>query len=290
MPHRDPSLIVVALGGNAISPPHGDLGLDLERKLIDRAAAELAELASSGARLLVVHGNGPQVGRLLGAKESDTQYLDIRVAQTQGELGYLIAEALSRHLASDGIAAVITRVLVDPNDPAFTRPSKPVGAVLKAPPRDVPAVRMPDGSGWRRVVASPRPIAVIEHHVIAGGGGGVPLCSADGARRPQAAVVDKDWVAALLAISLGAEQLLFATDVPHAFDCYGRSDAQMIATMNVGEARRRLATGVFAAGSMAPKVESAAEFVAATGRPAKIAALGFLTEALRGTAGTTVYP
>jgi carbamate kinase len=297
--HTKP-LIVVALGGNAISPPRGDLGFDLERTLIDRAAVELAELASSGARLLVVHGNGPQVGRLLSAHETDPECLDIRVAQTQGELGYLLAEALSRHLAGDSVVAVVTRVLVDPNDPAFAHPSKPVGAVCDTPPRAVPSVRMPDGHGWRRVVASPQPVAVIEqpavaalvatHHVIAGGGGGVPLSVAGGGRRPQAAVVDKDWVAALLAISLKADKLLFVTDVPYAFDRFGHSEQQLIATMTLEEARRRLANGVFAPGSMAPKIESAVQYVAATGRPATIAALGSLVAALRRATGTTVCP
>ncbi len=293
-------LIVVALGGNAISPPRGDLGFDLERKLIDRAAAELAELASSGARLLVVHGNGPQVGRFLGSAVTDLDCLDIRVAQTQGELGYLIAEALSRHLGNDSAVAVMTRVLVDPNDPAFARPSKPVGAVLERQPCRVPSIRMPDGAGWRRVVASPRPIAVIEepalavllatNHVIAGGGGGVPLGVSDGSRLPRAAVVDKDWVAARLAIALNAEQLLFVTDVPYAFDRFGRSEQQPIATMTVDAARRRLAGGAFAPGSMAPKVESAVAFVESASRPVIITTLGSMIPALHGNCGTMVIP
>jgi carbamate kinase len=291
-------LTVVALGGNAVSPPRGNLTLDLERQLIDRAAAELAQVASSGARLLVVHGNGPQVGRLLGATEKDLDSLDIRVAQTQGELGYLIAEALCRHLGNDDAVAVLTRVLVDPNDPAFARPSKPVGAVLASPPGGVPSVPMPDGRGWRRVVASPRPIAIVEqgaiaallgtHHVIAGGGGGVALAASS--RSPQPAVVDKDWIAASLAVSLRADRLLFVTDVPYAFDCFGRTEQRIIEAMTVEEARRRLASGVFAPGSMAPKIESAIQFVAATGRPATIATLGSFAAALLGTSGTTVNP
>jgi carbamate kinase len=269
-------LIVVALGGNAVSPPRGDLGLGVERMLIDRAAADLAEVARSGARLLVVHGNGPQVGRLLGTCDTDPVDLDIRVAQTQGELGYLLAEALSRYGGRDDTAAMMTRVLVDPNDPAFALPSKPIGAVLPVAPEGVPSVRMSDGSGWRRIVASPRPISVIEqsaiaallstHHVIAGGGGGVPLCGTDGARRPQAAVVDKDWVAALLAISLDAERLLFVTDVPCVFDRYGRFDRQPIKRLAVSDARARLTAGAFTPGSMAPKIESAVQFVEAAGR------------------------
>jgi carbamate kinase len=289
-------LIVVALGGNAISPPHGDLGFDVERRLIDRAAAELAPVSLDGARLLIVHGNGPQVGRLLGSHEPGD--LDIRVAQTQGELGYLISEALSRHIGADETVALATCVLVDPDDAAFARPSKPIGTVLPAPPDGVPSVQMQDGSGWRRVVASPRPIRVMEqaaiaallptHHVIAGGGGGVPLCASAGARHPRAAVVDKDWVAALLAISLDADKLLFVTDVPCVFDRFGRSGQQPIKELTVDQARTMLKDGVFTPGSMAPKVESAVQFVEATRRSATITALGTVALAVRQASGTTI--
>lgn len=293
-------MIAVALGGNAISPPRGDLGFDVERELIDRAAAELAQLARA-ARLLVVHGNGPQVGRLLGGNDSsDPANLDIRVAQTQGELGYLIAEALSRHLVAGAVVAVMTRVLVDPGDPAFAHPSKPIGPVLDVRPSTVASMRMVDGAGWRRVVASPRPLAVIEeaaiagllatHHVIAGGGGGVPLCTRGGTRLPCPAVIDKDFVAARLASSLGADQLIFVTDVSHAFDDFGHPDQRFIEHMTVGNAQAKLDAGVFAPGSMAPKIESAIQFVVATSRPATIAALGSLAASLRGASGTTVYP
>jgi carbamate kinase len=294
---REP-LIVVALGGNAVSPPRGDPGFDIERRLIDRATTELAALVSSGARLLVVHGNGPQVGRLLGAGEVDSGDLDIRVAQTQGELGYLISESLSRSIGNDSVVALTTRVLVDGSDPAFVSPSKPIGAVLQTRPDGVPCVRMPGGSGWRRVVASPRPIRVVEqsaiaallstHHVIAGGGGGVPLSVSDGTRRPQAAVVDKDWVAASLAISLHADKLLFVTDVPYVFDRFGHAAQRAIQQLTPSEARAKLKDGVFAPGSMAPKVESAVQFVEATHRPAVITALGSLMRPVDESGGTTI--
>ena len=144
-------LYVVALGGNAICPPRGDLSLATERTLVRDAVAELAALARGGARLLIVHGNGPQVGRLLGAPGlGDPESLDVHVAQTQGELGYLLAEALDARLGGEACAALVTRVLVDGGDPAFAAPSKPVGAALAAPPAGLPAVRMPDGRGWRR--------------------------------------------------------------------------------------------------------------------------------------------
>lgn len=296
-----PPLYVIALGGNAVSPPRGDLSFATERAAVDGAALELAALARTGARLLVVHGNGPQVGRLLGAADlGDPECLDVHVAQTQGELGYLLAEALDARLGRDACAALVTRVLVDEQDPAFGHPTKPIGAVLAAPPTGVPAARTPDGSGWRRVVASPRPVSVIEqaaiasllatHHVIAGGGGGVPLTGSGSSRRARPAVIDKDWVAALLAGALSAERLVFVTDVSHAFTRFGQADQREIHTMSLAEARAHLAAGMFAPGSMAPKVESAVVFVEATRRPAVITTIGSLERALRGASGTTVHP
>jgi carbamate kinase len=292
-------LLVVALGGNALSPPHGDLSFATERLTIHRATTELADLACAGYRLLIVHGNGTQVGRLLAAENlGDPGSLDVHVAQTQGELGYLIGEGLDRHLGVNESAAVVTRVLVDRDDPAFAHPTKPVGAVLRQPDPNVACARTPDGRGWRRVVASPRPIAVVEEkvigtllrsvHVIAGGGGGIPLIDGHGARTPQSAVIDKDWVAALLAVAFTAEALVFVTDVAHACDRFGHPDQDAITRMSAAEARRRLADGVFAAGSMAPKVESAAQFVEATGRAAVITTIGAIAAAMRDTAGTTV--
>ncbi|MBI4516538.1 MAG: carbamate kinase [Deltaproteobacteria bacterium] len=294
-------LMVVALGGNAITPPAGDLSFATEREVIERAVSELAGLARRGWRLLVVHGNGPQVGRLLAAPGfGDSERLDVHVAQTQGEIGYLLAEALDHELGGAAGVAIITRVLVDAGDPAFAQPTKPVGAVLSSKPAGVASLPTPDGRGWRRVVASPRPLAVIEAeairtllatgHVVAGGGGGVALAQTAGVRRAQPAVIDKDWVAALLAVALRAECLLFVTDVSHAFDQFGASDQQAIHRMTVAQARERLAHHVFAPGSMAPKVESAVQFASATARPAVIATLGAIEGALSGTTGTTIVP
>lgn len=292
-------LVVVALGGNAVSPPAGDASLETERRLLAAAADEMAALVRDGPRrLLVVHGNGPQVGRLL---ELDTGLadLDVRVAQTQGELGYVLAEALERRLGTP-TAALVTRALVDPDDPAFLRPTKPVGRVLASPPPGVPCAPTAAGDGWRRVVASPRPLAVVEQetialllaggrHVVAGGGGGVPLARSAGGRRPVPAVIDKDWVAGLLAVALDAAQLLFVTDVSHAFDDFAGA-RRPIARMTPAEARARLAREVFAEGSMKPKIASAVQYVEARGRPAVIAATGSLAAALAGRSGTRIVP
>jgi carbamate kinase len=293
-------LVVLAVGGHAVSPPAGDLSFGGERAAVARTVAEVAPLARGGARLLVVHGNGPQVGRLLRAHGGSEATLDIHVAQTQGELGYLLSEALDAALGADTAVALVTRVVVDPDDAAFRTPDKPVGPVLSAPPPDGPSAPTPDGRGWRRVVASPRPRTVVEldtirallarRHVVAGGGGGVPLACGNGTRRPCPAVVDKDWVAALLAEALGARRLVFVTDVSRAFDDFGTPHARPIHVMTTAEARDRLARGVFARGSMAPKVESAVGFVEATGRPAVITTIGKIHAALAGEAGTTVTP
>ncbi|MBI3782447.1 MAG: carbamate kinase [Deltaproteobacteria bacterium] len=294
-------IIAIALGGNAISPPRGALAFDEERALIDRAASELAVLAGAGNRLLIVHGNGPQVGRLLNPGDHSTssaQELDIRVAQTQGELGYLIVDALDRHLGGPSAVAVITRVLVDPHDAAFATPTKSIGPVLSQQPAG-PAVRLSAG-GWRRVVASPRPLAVVEetaisallstHHVVAGGGGGVPLGSTPASHPPQAAVVDKDWVAALLAVKVGAAELIFVTDVEHACDGFESTHQRPIERMTTRQAQEKLAAGAFAPGSMAPKIEAAITYAANTGRGARIAALGSIAAARDGKSGTLIVP
>ena len=291
-------LLVIGLGGNALSPPTGDLSPTAERTVVARTMAEVADLAAEH-RLLIVHGNGPQIGRLLAADPAgDDGCLDILVSQTQGELGYLLCESLDRALGTVSSIALVTRVLIDPDDPAFSRPDKPIGRVTTQPGRG-PWLPTPDGRGWRRVVASPRPIAVLEleairaslstHHVVAGGGGGVPLTGRGSDRLPCAAVVDKDRVAALLAIELGAARLVFVTDVPHAFDDFAGPSPRPIPRMSVASACDRLASGVFAAGSMGPKVESAVDFVSTTRRPAVITTAGAVRAALAGTAGTTIH-
>jgi carbamate kinase len=291
-------LTVVALGGNALSPPRGCMDLAAEREAAAAATAELAVLARAGTRLLVVHGNGPQVGRLLAAPGvGDARHLDVHVAQTQGELGYLVAHGLDGHLGGSQSAVLVTRVVVSESDPAFEHPSKPVGPTLASPPTGVPAMPVP-GGGWRRAVASPRPIAVVEceaiaalldrFHVVAGGGGGIPLAGPAEARRPVPAVVDKDWVASLLAIALRAERLIFVTDVDAAYDQFDGQAPRRIEALSPGAARAKLVAGVFGPGSMAPKVESAADFAEATGRPAVITALGAIDAALRGAVGTTI--
>ena len=294
--------MVVGVGGNALSPPAGSQSIEDERIAVTTVARELASLARAGQRLLIVHGNGPQAGRLMNVTQPEGEQpkaaFDAIVAQTQGELGYLLAEALDAELGVDGTVALITRVLVDGDDPALAEPTKPIGPVLAEVPLGAPAVRQPDGRGWRRVVASPRPEGVVEldairalleqWHVVAGGGGGVALSGPPGSREAVPAIVDKDYVASILGRALGATELVFVTDVPTVFESFGARPEGAVRQMSTAEARDLLASGACPAGSMGPKVESCIEFVEATGGRAVITTLGEVEAALRGEAGTTV--
>ncbi len=293
-----PSLVVVGVGGNAINPPGSVTSIDAERAAIARVAGELAGVVDMSASLLVVHGNGPQVGRLLAAPGvGDATALDVHVAQTQGELGYLLANQLQQETTRPCVA-LVTRVVVDESDPAFANPTKPVGPLLDSRPSHHPSAPAPDGTGWRRLVASPRPQRVVErdaiaamlatHHVVAGGGGGIPVTSVDGKTTGIAAVIDKDWVAAMLAIDLDADNLIFVTDVESAFDRFGEQGRKPLPALDTTHARTLLHRGAFAPGSMAPKIESALQFSEATGRNAYIARLGDVAATLKGESGTTI--
>jgi carbamate kinase len=189
---------------------------------------------------------------------------------------------------------VVTRAVVAADDPGLGTPTKAVGPILDAAPVGQPSRRT--GAGWRLLVGSPRPVDVPElpalralvagHHVVAGGGGGVPV-TAVGA--PVQGVVDKDWLAALLAVELGADELVFVTDVEGVFEGFGGAGARLIRDLDGDAAARMLASDTLGAGSMAPKVESALTFAAARGRPARIAALGAMRAALQGGSGTAVH-
>jgi carbamate kinase len=280
-------LLVIALGGNALSPAAGDTSYAVERARVGHTGVELNALAAEGYRLLIVHGNGPQVGRLM-RDDLEGENLDIHVAQTQGELGYLIAATLV-----EPCATLMTRVVVDPSSPAFADPVKAVGPVLSAMPSDRAARKV--GDGWRLLVPSPEPVDVMEvdaartlladWHVIAGGGGGVPVTAAG---VPCQCVVDKDYVAALFAIALDAQGLVFVTDVVGVHRGFGSDDGHLLRELSLPAARRLLDGAELGAGSMAPKVASAARFVAATGRPAVITGVGTLKEAPAGQTGTVV--
>ena len=274
-------LLVLALGGHGLSRPN-EVGYSGERGRIDELRGTLAALAEQGFRLLIVHGNGPQVGRLLG--QGGVKDLDIHTAQTQGELGYLLTQALPAPAA-----ALLTRVEVAAElGPAV----KPIGAVHAEPPKYTDSVAVSEG--FRIAVPSPLPQAVVEyeairvllaeHHVVAGGGGGVPLTAAGA---PADAVIDKDWVAALLACALDAELLVFATDVAGVYADLNAKSSAPIAALDVAAAQQMLAAGMDA-GSMAPKLGSAVRFVEKRQRAACICAVEDILATVAGQAGTKI--
>jgi carbamate kinase len=308
--------IVVAIGGNALQAP-GERGDIHEQFAHTRESMEaLVALAREGWHLAVVHGNGPQVGDGLLRNELARHQvpplpLGVLVAATAGWIGYMIQQSLQNALALAGVdrpvATVVTQVIVDPDDPSMREPSKPIGRVMDAVTarklsEDMGWTVAEQGSGWRRVVPSPRPTAVVEAEqvrrlvedgtiVVALGGGGTPVYA-----HPELglegvdAVVDKDRAAAVLAHAIRAELLLVLTNVDGVYRDFGRPGQRLIERMSVAEAEALLASGDLAAGSMRPKVEAAVDFVRGGGGRACIARLGHGTAAVAGTAGTSIVP
>ena len=284
------------------------------RRRVEASARALAGLAAEDVRLAITHGNGPQVGDLLVQSEEARGKvarapLDVLVAETQAQIGYLLQQALANEFTklhrSTGVASVVTQVVVDPHDPAFQHPTKPVGPLIRSDTevmlkraRGWQLVQDPRG-GWRRVVPSPRPLEVIEvpairallgagFVVIAAGGGGVPVVRENGRIVGVEAVIDKDLASAVLAQNLAAERLVFATDVDRVALNYGTSEARYLPEMTVSEARRYLDAGHFPPGSMGPKVEAAIAFVSSGGRESIITSIARLGEALSGGPGTRI--
>lgn len=285
------------------------------RAALTDTAAALADLVASGTSLVLTHGNGPQVGRLLlqqelAADQVPPMPMDVCGALSQGQLGYLLAQALDnalrRRRQDTRVLSLLTQVLVDGRDPAFRRPSKPVGpSYPRAVAQGIAQASghvfaiQPDGQ-WRRVVASPRPAGFVEqgalkalvdagHVVVAAGGGGVPVVEHRGQLRGVEAVVDKDRTAALLATVVGADVLLVLTEVDRVQVGYGTPSARALSELTLAEARELLAAGEFPEGSMGPKVEACVSFVEAGGRAA-IGALSQAADVLAGRAGTRFTP
>lgn len=296
-------LVVVALGGNALLRRGEPADIDTQRRNVARAVGSLAAIAREHD-LVVTHGNGPQVGLLALQAEAYRSGaptpLDVLGAESEGMIGYLLDQGLVGELPDRRIATLLTQVVVDPADPAFAHPTKPIGPLYTreqverlAAERNVSIA--PDGSGWRRVVASPEPLRVIEIEsirlllqagviVICLGGGGVPVAqTAGGGLTGVEAVIDKDLAAALLARELGAEVLLLLTDVSAVQLDWGTESARALRTASP----KLIRSLGLAAGSMGPKAEAAARFAEAGGR-CVIAAMEQAQQALRGEAGTLV--
>ena len=301
--------ILVAIGGNALLKRGDTLGIGEQRRNMAEAATALANLAREH-ELVLVHGNGPQVGLL--ALEADAYKgappypLDVLGAESQGMIGYVIEEAMRRALPEREIVTVLTQTLVDPADPAFAKPSKPIGpvydkktgAALAAERGWAVAPDGPDGKAWRRVVASPAPRRIVQLAairrlvesgclVVCAGGGGIPVQPGpSGAPEGVEAVIDKDLAACLLAKDLDAACLLILTDVDGVYEAWGTPARARIEAVSA----RTLDPASFAAGSMAPKIEAARDFALATGRPAFIGALGRAADILSGRSGTRIDP
>jgi carbamate kinase len=308
--------VLVALGGNAMAAPDGQVRAQDQIAAAQVAMASVAELVADGLDVVITHGNGPQVGNLLVKNELAAAVvppvpLDWCGAQTQATLGFILMNALDHALQQRGVhrrtAAVVTRTLVELDDPAFARPTKPIGRYLsraEAEPLIAHGQQFEDRGprGWRRVVPSPQPEAIIDADVIAAlvdagfvvvanGGGGIPVVrEADGTLRGVEAVIDKDLGAALLAGVLHADRLVIATDIDAAMTDYGTSNAQPIGEITVSQLRRLEADGQFASGSMGPKVDAVCRFVESSGRPAVITSLSNIVGGVHETSGTRVVP
>ena len=307
--------VVVALGGNALSPASGDGSVEEMRSCLTAAAGVLADLVADGHSLVLTHGNGPQVGRLLlqqelAAGSVPPMPMDVCGALSQGQLGYLVAQALDNALRRRRLPArvltLVTQVVVDGRSAAFRRPSKPVGPSYDRPVAQSIAAAsghvfaiQPSGK-WRRVVASPKPLRFVEegplralvdsgHVVVAAGGGGVPVVEHRGQLHGVEAVVDKDRTAALLATVVGADLLMVLTEAPAVAVGYGTPEQRELSTMTVAEATAWLRAGEFPEGSMGPKVEACVSFVR-SGGAAAIGALPDAAAVLAGTKGTRITP
>ncbi|HEX8251665.1 MAG TPA: carbamate kinase [Thermoanaerobaculia bacterium] len=317
MAEKAPKLAVVAFGGNALLRPE-DRGTQEEQIARAKQAARwLAEIVRYGYRLIVVHGNGPQVGNILvQAEEASTkippQSLDICVAQTEGSIGFMLQQAIRNRLEAIGVggevATILTEVEVDANDMAFKRPTKPIGPFFtryraEALERDLGWTMKEDsGRGWRHVVPSPKPLRImnlrtIAHMldtaavVIAAGGGGIPVVRGrDGAWRGIEAVIDKDYASAKLAAELKADLFIILTGVHKIALDFGKPTQRAIERMTVAEAEQYMSEGQFPAGSMGPKVDSALQFVRNTGKEVLITDVEVLREALEGKDGTVIVP
>jgi carbamate kinase len=282
-------LIVVALGGNAVSPPGQEGNIPQQYATTRAAIRPLADLMLAGHQLVMTHGNGPQVGNVMRRVEIAARHhvyplpLDTVVADTQAGMGYMISQCLMNELASRGqpklCSTLITTVRVNKDDSAFNKPSKPVGPFM---PREQAEKHIKNdgwqmvedsGRGWRRVVASPLPREIMEMEVIrtlvqsgqsivACGGGGIPVAQAkDGQIHGVEAVIDKDRTTSLLALGLGADLLAFLTGVDYVQQNFGTPNTRPIKQMSVTEARQLLGEGQFPAGSMGPKIEGGVEFL-----------------------------
>ena len=308
--------IVIALGGNALQEAGKPATAEAQLEVVEKTAEYIADIIEAGYKVVVAHGNGPQVGRIVLQNEyavpvTPAMPFDVCGAMSQGYIGYHIQQGLTKVLRSRGnkaeVATVVTQVLVDQNDPKFLNPSKPIGPFYteeeaKAIAAEKGYVMKEDaGRGWRRVVASPVPVAIEELNAVkclvdngfitvTVGGGGIPVIRNEkGMLEGTAAVIDKDLASEKLAEDLDADALVILTAVEKVSINFKKPDQKDLETLSVDEAKQYIAEGHFAPGSMLPKIEAAVKFVESKpGRVSIITSLDKAVEALEGRAGTTV--
>ena len=304
--------VVVALGGNALGK-----SAEEQLKLVKNTASSLIGLIAAGNQVVISHGNGPQVGAInlgmnFAAEHGKTAAFPFPEcgAMSQGYIGYHLQQSLENELhrrwMNKSVATIVTQIAVDPNDPAFENPSKPVGDFYTKEQADEIAkekgytFKEDAGRGYRQVVPSPLPMKIMEldsiktlidadNLVIAGGGGGVPVIITDKGLEGVPAVIDKDRSSALLADKIDADKLIILTAVDHVYVNYGKPDEKALKTLNVAEAQKYMKEGQYAAGSMLPKIEACLSFVEGhPEREALITSLDGLDDALAGKVGTVI--
>lgn len=310
------SVLVVAIGGNSLIKDPQHMSVPDQYRALGETSGHIASIIKDGWQVAIGHGNGPQVGFILrrselSAHELHEVPLDVCDADTQGAIGYELQQNLGhdfRRMRIDRQAVtVVTQVEVDPSDPAFRHPSKPIGSFMEEvqakqrAERDGWVVREDAGRGWRRVVASPRPLRIVEERavksllrddfvVITVGGGGIPVVTDEhGDLRGVAAVIDKDFASALLAIAIRADVFMITTAVDRVALDWGRPEQRWVDRMTLPEAKAHLAEGAhFASGSMAPKIEACIEFLEHGGGEAVVTNPENMERALAGEAGTRI--
>ncbi|MCS7126004.1 MAG: carbamate kinase [Aigarchaeota archaeon] len=318
MNRREEKLVVIALGGNALLRRGQNGTFEEQYENVKQTCKILADLIENGYKLAITHGNGPQVGATILRHDAGFRVygvppfpMDVCGAETQGFIGYMIQQALTNELLMRGIKknviTIITRVVVDKNDPDFSNPSKPVGAfytekemmeIKKIHPEYIFKEDKARG-GWRRVVPSPDPKYLVEmpgikalvdagYIVISSGGGGIPVIEENSEMRGVEAVIDKDLAGERLATSLGASKFIILTDVDGIYVDYDKSTRRKIDVIRVEELKKLYDEGHFPPGSMGPKVKAAIRFIESGGDEAIIADLKDLMNAIRGKAGTHI--
>ncbi|GJL83800.1 MAG: carbamate kinase [marine bacterium B5-7] len=310
-------LAVIAVGGNALIQDDKHQTIPDQSLAVDASASHIADVVASGWRVVVTHGSGPQIGFILRRSELALAEvppvpMDYACADLQGAIGYMFQRALRNEFRSRGMdaraIAIVTQILVDPSDPAFEKPGKPVGSYMDEATAQTRAAELgwvvdeDAGRGWRRVVASPQPRSIVDidpvrdllaanYTVIACGGGGIPVVeNDDGKIMGREAVIDKDYASGLLAMELGADVFVISTGVEQVAINFNTPDEKWLSRLSVSEARAYDQDGQFAEGSMAPKVRAIIDFVERSNAQGLITDTANMGRALAGNGGTMIVP